>query len=74
MARDDFFDDYGTVYLFNVMDARPTFHDYGRIRGGADVTQCGLVMWEPVKGQRYGAVLQARHAKLFANPCRKCFA
>ena len=63
----------GTVYIYDVLSDKPTFHDYGRIDGKRDLTMCGLVMWDPVEGRKYGAILRGRHADRFGKPCRRCF-
>lgn len=70
--------DTSTVYIFTVLDAVPTYHDYGEIRrddtGAAwDVTKCGMVMYDG-ETPRYGALLRRDHADSFARPCGKCFA
>lgn len=67
--------DGSSVFIFDSYQAKPTFHDYGRIdrKKNSDVTRCGLVMWSVGKGVRYSANLPRFHAERFARPCRRCF-
>jgi hypothetical protein len=60
-----------TVYLFDTFSATPTYHDYGRIRDHADVTCCGLVLYDGKV--RYRAMLREDHAATIGKACQKCF-
>jgi hypothetical protein len=67
--------DTSSVFIFDSFESLPTYHDYGRIdrKKDADVTRCGLVMWDLIKGAQYACTLRRDHADKFAKPCRRCF-